>query len=347
MASMAALPSAILLHEYVTGGGWPEPQIPPDLADEASAIRRALLADLRAWGRFPVVTTRDRRLPTPGLDADRIVDLDYEVYPRQLLELARSCGAALVVAPESGGALERISTLVTDAGVLLLGSSPEAVAVAADKWESHRRFVDAGLPSPRSVCVRPAAAEDGAAGLGYPVVAKPLDGAGCDGVSLALDAAELRAALQDAPLRAAKRILLQSYVEGPAASVSLLVAGGRSIALSLNEQRMRVGPRFAYDGGVVSLRHPRSAEACALAREAVSLVPGLCGYVGVDLVLGEERCWLIEINPRPTTSYVGLRRAIDLNLAAAVWDACSRGVLPTAVATPLAVSFGKRWSDDA
>ena len=142
-------------------------------------------------------------------------------------------------------------------------------------------------------------------------------------------------------------MLLQSYVEGQAASVSLLVADGRSIALSLNGQRVRAGALFAYDGGVASLHHRRSAEARELARKAVALVPGLCGYVGVDLVLGEETCWLIEINPRPTTSYVGLRRVIGLNMAAAVWDACRDGVLPAEVATPPAMAFGKRWSDDA
>ena len=346
MASMSALPSAILVHEYVTGGGWPQPQIPPRLAAEASAILRAVLADLRAWGRFAVVTTRDRRLPTPGLLADRIVDLDSGVYPTALLELARSCGAALVVAPESSGALERVSALLANAGVCLLGSSPTAIAVAADKWECHRRFVRAGLPTPRSVRVEPGEAEAAAAGLGYPVVVKPLDGAGCDGVGLAANAVGLRVALEQPPLRAAPRVLLQSYVEGQAASVSLLVADGRSIALSLNGQRMRAGARFAYDGGVASLHHPRSVEARELARKAVALVPGLCGYVGVDLVLGEETCWLIEINPRLTTSYVGLRRVIGLNMAAAVWDACRDGVLPAEVATPPAVPFDARWSDD-
>src|SRR5665647_2262396 len=59
MASTSPLPSAILVHEYVTGGGWPAPDLPPGLAEEALAILRALLADLRAWGRFPVVTTHD------------------------------------------------------------------------------------------------------------------------------------------------------------------------------------------------------------------------------------------------------------------------------------------------
>ncbi len=345
MASTSTLPSAILVHEYVTGGGWPGPRIPNGLATEALALLRALLADLRSWGRFTVVTTRDRRLPTPGLDADRIVDVDSEVYLETLLELGRECGAALVVAPEGEGALERVSDLLSDAGVALLGSPAAAVAVAADKWECHRRFVRAGLPTPATLCVVPADAAAAAASIGYPVVVKPLDGAGCDGVGLAANQAALGGALRQPALLTATSVLVQKYVEGQAASVSLLVAEERSIALSLNSQRVRAGVPFAYDGGVASLPHPRSEEARELARKAVALVPGLRGYVGVDLVLGRETCWLIEINPRPTTSYVGLRRVIALNMAAAVWDACRDGVLPAAVVSPPSAAFGGRWSD--
>ena len=345
MASTWPLPSAILVHEYVTGGGWPSPDLPSGLAAEALAILRALLADLRAWGKFPVVTTRDRRLHGTLLAADRVVDLDAEVYPTRVLELARECGAALVVAPEGGGALEHLSSLVSDAGVCLLGSLPEAVAVAADKWECYRRFSQAGLSTPKTTRVSPDAASVAAARLGYPVVVKPLDGAGCDGVGLATDDAVLKRALRQPALRGAESILVQEYASGSAASVSLLVAGGRSTVLSLNGQRVRAGIPFAYDGGVASLPHPRREEACELAQRAVALVPGLRGYVGIDLVLGEETCWLIEINPRPTTSYVGLHRVINLNMAAAIWRACRDGSLPAAVAVPPPAAFGKGWAD--
>ena len=262
MASTWPLPSAILVHEYVTGGGWPTPSLPAGLAGEALAVLRALLADLRAWGRFPVVTTRDRRLRDTPLTADRVVDLDAEVYPTRLVELARECGAALVVAPEGGGVLERLSSLVSDAGVCLLGSSPEAVAVAADKWECYRRFSQAGLPAPRTIRVSPGAASVAAARIRYPVVVKPLDGAGCDGVVLATDDDVLKRALRQPALRGAESILVQEYASGAAASVSLLVAGGRSTVLSLNQQRVRAGIPFAYDGGVASWPHPRRAEAC-------------------------------------------------------------------------------------
>ncbi len=222
MASTSPLPSAILVHEYVTGGGWPAPDIPPGLAEEALAMVGALLADLRAWGRFPVVATRDRRLRATGLVADRVVDLGPEVYPTALLELARDCGAALVVAPEGGGALERLSRLLSDAGVCLLGSLPSAVAVAADKWECHLRFARAGLPTPETACVAPAAAAVAAARLGYPVVVKPLDGAGCDGVGLATNDALARGGSSAA---GAAR-----FVRGPRAAVRGRHRGQRVVA---------------------------------------------------------------------------------------------------------------------
>jgi len=61
---------------------------------------------------------------------------------------------------------------------------------------------------------------------------------------------------------------------------------------------------------------PALAErAVRVARMAVDVVPGLLGYVGVDVVLGPVEDWVIEINPRLTTSYLGLRMLAEDNLA--------------------------------
>jgi predicted ATP-grasp superfamily ATP-dependent carboligase len=56
-----------------------------------------------------------------------------------------------------------------------------------------------------------------------------------------------------------------------------------------------------------------------LGQASIAAVAGLQGYVGVDLVLGEprdgSRDYVIEINPRLTTSYIGLRVFSQTNLA--------------------------------
>jgi len=67
-----------------------------------------------------------------------------------------------------------------------------------------------------------------------------------------------------------------------------------------------------------------------LALRAVGVVAGLFGYVGVDVVLGasNDADRVIEINPRLTTSYVGLRRLARFNLAEMLLLATGGAALP-------------------
>ena len=207
----------------------------------------------------------------------------------------------LLIAPESEGILARLTARLERAGTAILGCRSAGVAVSADKWKCHGLFTQAGLPTPETRPVRLEDAADAASEMGFPLVVKPIDGAGCEGVSLASGVDSLRSALAQPALQDAG-LLLQRYVAGIHASVSLLIAGGESLAVSLNEQKVKIGIPFYYRGGIAGIAHERREEALDLARLAVALVPGLQGYVGVDLVMTDQGCHLIEINPRLTTS---------------------------------------------
>jgi predicted ATP-grasp superfamily ATP-dependent carboligase len=61
-----------------------------------------------------------------------------------------------------------------------------------------------------------------------------------------------------------------------------------------------------------------------LAGRLAATIPGLWGYVGVDLVLTREGPVILEINPRLTTSYCGLGRALGINTAAMVLSLLGR-----------------------
>ena len=87
--------------------------------------------------------------------------------------------------------------------------------------------------------------------------------------------------------------------------------------------------RFHYLGGTVPLETALAERATRLAEPALRCVPGLRGWVGVDVVLGTERDWAIEINPRLTTSYVGLRRLAGSNLMQTLLDVVGgKAVMP-------------------
>ena len=301
---------------------------------------QAVLTDFAAWGEAHVVTTLDNRLADLALTAQRVVRLHHAEHRQSLAELARQVDAVLIIAPESDGILTWLTALLQETGTPVLGGDASAVAAASDKWECFVRFKQAGLPTPATW--RVSRAEVAAAGgeLGFPVVVKPIDGAGCEGVGLASDRVSLEKALSLID-PSVQDILLQRYMVGTAASVSLLVSPAGALPLSLNEQQVATGLPFHYQGGAVPMRHSKEHLARDYAKRAVSLLPGLGGYVGVDMVLAEDQCYLIEINPRLTTSYVGLRQVININLAEAIWRACMEEVLPQNVILSGAVSFRK------
>jgi hypothetical protein len=116
--------------------------------------------------------------------------------------------------------------------------------------------------------------------------------------------------------------LVQRFVSGTAASVALLSDGRRSRVLAVSGQTLAGGAVFAYAGGETPLAHPQAARAAAAARRACRGLPGLKGYVGVDVVLTDTDAFVIEVNPRLTTSYLGVRASLRENVAALALVAC-------------------------
>lgn len=290
----------------------------------------ALVADLAAIGGHDIVTTADYRWP---LALPRRVDV-VTIRPHAAPlpdHLVSSADAVWLIAPETDGCLEKLTARIEATGRMLLGSASVAIRRAADKERLPRRLARCGVAHPRTRLLRRGVdPREIARLLGYPVVVKPDRGAGCCGVSLVRNARELATKLAQGFGPAKGRPLLQQYVRGVPASVSLLCDGRRAVALAINAQAIRAGAAFSYAGGCTPLDHPLAERAIAAAIRTCEQFPGLRGYVGVDLVLTEADAIVIEINPRVTTAYLGVRSAIrpgDGNIAAMAIDAC-RGTLP-------------------
>lgn len=287
----------VLVHEWASGGGRLGRPVPASYAREGRAMRDALAADLQALDDIEVVMTVDPRFPPRR--ALRGVSLRTEPLRCTL----RDVDAAWIVAPETRGCLETLTRRVESAGVRVLGSSSAAIAHVADKARLATRLARLGIPHPT-------------AGREFPMIVKPRVGAGSLGVRLIHGPREL-------PRRSG--LLVQRFVPGTPASVALLCDGRRARVLAVNAQRL--SPTFVYGGGETPWTAPLAARAAALAIRACEAHPGLRGYVGVDVVLGGTDACVIEINPRLTTAYLGLRASLGVNVAGLALAACD-GRLP-------------------
>ena len=84
--------------------------------------------------------------------------------------------------------------------------------------------------------------------------------------------------------------------------------------LSANEQIIRESENtFVLEGCRVNALDKKQFE--NFANEICKAIPGLRGFVGIDILIKYDQIMLVDINPRITTSYVGLRSALGINPA--------------------------------
>lgn len=281
----------VFVYEHVCAVGLGRDPGSPEhsLFVEGRAMLSAVSADFAAVPGVELVTFPD----------DSPVDSHADTFAR----LAASADWTLVIAPETGGELERLARLVLTSDGRLLGPSLTGIDFTADKSTLAGLWAEEGVPTPHTF----AAGEP----LRFPVVCKPRCGCGSEETYLVHSAAEL-VWLPPDPNR-----LIQEYVPGQPASVAFLVGPNQTIPLLPALQHLSTDGRFRYRGGELPIPTDLGERAVRLGLRAVDAVAGLSGYVGVDLVLGEREV-AIEINPRLTTSYVGLRALAESNLAEAM-----------------------------
>ena len=301
----------ILVFEFASGGGFARTELDPELVAEGQLMLRAVVADLGELPDIDLAVTCDHRLPILDLPCQTMYLKSDQSWADSLEEILPEFDAVWPIAPETDHVLERVTTAVVDAGCLLLNSRPEAVRITASKKETIRRLQRFGVPVVPTVEPSPALF-----GEFDPIVLKPDDGVGCIGSRICHGPADLAQALAD---QGEQRLIAQPYVEGLSMSLSLLCRDGKAKLLACNRLRVAViNDSFRLLGCVANDRPGQEVITKHIIDSIALAIPGLWGYVGVDLILGREGPRILEINPRLTLSYVGLKRGLGINPAALV-----------------------------
>jgi len=325
----------VLVYECISGGGLAATGdcAPPDagLLAQGVAMRDALLADLQQLDDVIVSCVATRHAPLPAnLRRVRPILADADGHPLAAADfLAREAhghDCVWAIAPEGDGLLAALAAAV--APERWIGCTPPAIRIAASKTATRARLASHGIRVPRAWA--PGRPEPESAG---PWVVKPDDGAGGEQIRVHCDFAHAR---DDLLARGGQGLTstAETWIDGIPLSLSLRCSRREAELLSINRQRIAVATdgSLAYRGvdvGVMALHGRTGRRLAALAERITAAIPGLAGYVGVDLVwqpaaevpgdLGDaSHATVIEVNPRLTCAYVGLSAALGRNLAAEI-----------------------------
>jgi tyramine---L-glutamate ligase len=328
----------LLVYEHVSGGGFADGAISHSVLCEGFGMLRTVTGDFKAAGHS-VTTTLDSRLArlNPPLDADCVVPCFSSRETRaNLRKLSEQADAAYVIAPETDGLLKSLVELLESTGTAPLNCSASSIKKVSDKAAFYEFLRKMGTPLPEtrvfSVADDLKEIKKAVRDSNFPLIFKPSDGVSCSGLSFVRNEDQVAGAVNKIKRESASRhFLVQDLIQGAAASVSLLSTGVSVVSISLNRQDVTLETPEAcscYSGGLVPFDNPLRARAFEVAEKIVKSAQGLKGYVGVDFVLTENEAVVIEVNPRLTTSYVGLRIVANFNLAQATVNAVLEHKLP-------------------
>lgn len=328
----------LFVYEHVAGGGYVDQSIPSSTLSEGYGMLRTLVSDLKASGHI-VITSLDSRIMrfNPPLLADEIAPISSSEELRKVLKQFPQCvDAVYVIAPESNGVLVRLVEGVEAVGGRTFNCSTDSIRLTSNKIMFYNFLQKFRLPSVETTILNiregTKLIERAARKLGFPLVFKPIDGVSCSGLSVVRSKNQIPMAVDKVRKESSSKYLIaQQLVKGIAASVSLIATRENNVPLTLNRQRVTLAsPKYdsCYHGGTCPLNHPLKDEALGAAGRVVKLLRGLRGYVGVDLVLTHDGPIIMEVNPRLSTSYIGLRNVVNFNPAQAIIDSVQEYKLP-------------------
>lgn len=270
-------------------------------------MRDALLHDLSELD-YDILTTVDGRLSAPKQCKDcLVIEQDDDVWQIWQAQM-QVADAVWLIAPETGGVLKKLTQMAALQGAPILGCGLDSINVCSKKMTTYLALEAAGITSITTYTV------DNWPKSHWIWLAKPNDGAGCSDTVCFNNADDLQDWIDDNHKQATH--VIQAFQPGDAASISCVMRNGKAHLLSCNTQHIDINNQMlSYNGGVINGMRDYWPPFEFIANKIAKAMPDLAGYVGIDLIVDDDEIIVVEINPRLTSSYIGLRESIGANPA--------------------------------
>ena len=324
----------ILVFEYITGGGLNKQALPESLLQEGRLMLQALLDDFRElkvqadYASLSVVVMLDVRhqqhINTQGFEV-AIIDANQDCAT-EFKHNIQPCDAVWPVAPEFDEILATFCAVVEQAKKQLLSSPANVVALTGNKYTSYQLFKQHGIHTVPTRLYQPEienielllnsllqelnpAASATLSLSDAQWLIKPIAGVGCVDTYVlpSIDSFKhIDSSFGDS--------IIQPHIDGEKLSLSCLFKAGTAWLLCVNQQHFSLREQ-QYHLNAITVNVPCEQHCYVqLIADIATAFPDLWGYVGIDLIKTSTQTFVLEINPRLTTSFVGIKAALGINV---------------------------------
>jgi len=326
--------SRIFVFEFVSGGGFNKIEIPPSLFCEGFAMLKSIITDFNEIG-FEVNTLLDYRINwlTQYLKTNYIVQVDKDVYyTKKFEEVLKDCEYCFIIAPEFSNILFNLTKIAKDMNKKILSVDLKGIKLGSSKIKTYEFFKTSNVNTPVTFLIPKTESNFDFEFIFHkfneinkPIIIKPDDGVGAESIYYIEKKDHLIKFSRNwnKYLDINRNYIIQEFIRGEDLSLSLIRTRNDRYLLSdeyilgINAQLININKlknEWQYLGGYTPIENHKQIKELILPLLKKLDLTAFHGYFGIDFIKStNNNIHFIEINPRLTTSYVGIRNTLNLN----------------------------------
>jgi carbamoyl-phosphate synthase large subunit len=214
----------------------------------------------------------------------------------------------------------KLANALHDAGIPILGTTPDAIDLAEDRERFQQLVQRLGLKQPENaIATTDAEAKTAAEGLGYPLVIRPSYVLGGRAMEIVRDTAQLDRYIRDAVVVSGDSpVLLDSYLDGAVEVDVDALCDGEAVHVAGIMQHIEEAGVHSGDSACSLPPHTLSTDVqdrIIAQTHALAKALHVVGLMNVQFAVKDDEIYLIEVNPRASRTVPFVAKATDSAIA--------------------------------
>ncbi|BDW86287.1 carbamoyl-phosphate synthase large subunit [Roseicyclus marinus] len=239
----------------------------------------------------------------------------------EILRVEQSRGTLHGVIVQFGGQTPlKLANALHDAGIPILGTTPDAIDLAEDRERFQQLVQRLGLKQPENaIATTDAQAKAAAEALGYPLVIRPSYVLGGRAMEIVRDTAQLDRYIREAVVVSGDSpVLLDSYLDGAVEVDVDALCDGETVHVAGIMQHIEEAGVHSGDSACSLPPHTLSDDIQSRIIEqtkALAHALNVVGLMNVQFAVKDDEIYLIEVNPRASRTVPFVAKATDSAIA--------------------------------